>query len=88
MKHTIALVAIILTLAILGLIAFSVVIPADAAQDRQLSIYSTDTNTSYYDTILVIDEVTGVNYVVIARLGRSVSITPRLNADGSLYVTP
>lgn len=60
----------------------------DAAQDKQLKITDYYGSHSYYNTLIVVDEATGVNYVVVARVGHSVSITPRLNADGSLYVTP
>jgi hypothetical protein len=62
-----------------------------AEQTRPLKIWMQNENGSY-QTLCVVDEDTGVNYVVVGR-GQtgvhewSVAITPRLNADGSLYVT-
>lgn len=38
------------------------------------------------NALTVIDKETGVNYIVIG-MGGNISITPRLNADGSLYVS-
>lgn len=87
MKITIKMMAVILTAILTISLICALVVPADAAQDKQLSIIG-ELNTSYYTTFVVVDEVTSVNYVVIALLDHSVSITPRLNADGSLYVTP
>lgn len=43
-----------------------------------------------YSPNYVVDEATGVNYIVISLKGYceyTIAITPRLNADGSLYVT-
>ena len=36
---------------------------------------------------VVIDLKTGVNYIVIQTLGNETAITPRLNADGTIYVS-
>lgn len=44
-----------------------------------------------YETLCVVDEDTGVNYIVVSgeMYSKSVgiAITPRLNADGSLYTS-
>jgi len=63
---------------------------AQAEQTRPLKIWYENTN-GYYSTYCVVDDNTGVNYVVVAS-GRgnadfSIAITPRLNADGSLYTS-
>lgn len=62
-----------------------------AEQTYPLKIWKQNENGSY-NTLCVVDEDTGVNYVVVSIQpagGRecAVSVTPRLNADGSLYVT-
>lgn len=60
-----------------------------AEQNYPLKIWKHNENGAY-ETLCVEDEKTGVNYVVVAtEVGngnRSIAITPRLNADGSLYI--
>lgn len=60
-----------------------------AEQEKPLKIWFENENGAY-ETLKVVDDNTGVNYVVVAtEVGnghRSIAITPRLNADGSLYV--
>ena len=66
-------------------------IQADAAQDRPLKIWFENRNGTY-ETLNVVDEETGVNYIVVSgelySKSRGIAICPRYNADGSLYVTP
>lgn len=61
-----------------------------AEQSSPIKIWGQNENGAY-ETLKVVDDSTGVNYVVVAtEVGngnRSIAITPRLNADGSLYVT-
>ena len=62
-----------------------------AEQTWPLKIWKQNDNGSYH-TLCVVDEDTGVNYVVVSMnpLGRfesAISVTPRLNADGSLYTS-
>lgn len=61
-----------------------------AEQENPLKIWFHNQNGNY-QTLCVVDDDTGVNYVVVAtELGgghRSISVTPRLNADGTLYVS-
>lgn len=65
-------------------------ITARAEQNRPLKIWFQNENGAY-ETLCVEDEATGVNYVVVGtEVGnghRSIAITPRLNADGSLYIS-
>ena len=62
-----------------------------AAQDRPLKIWYENSN-GMMDTYCVVDENTGVNYIVVSSELHGepggVTVTPRLNADGSLYITP
>lgn len=48
-------------------------------------------NSGFYGcTYALVDNETGVNYIVVERnskYGEGVSITPRFNADGTLYVS-
>lgn len=76
---------------------FTMTVRVDAAQrytqDRPLKIWFENEN-GQYKTLNLVDEDTGVNYIVIAAVSlygdktTTVAITPRLNADGSLYETP
>ena len=63
---------------------------ASAEQTNPIKIWFQNENGAY-ETLQVVDENTGVNYVVVAtEVGngdRSIAITPRLNADGTLYVS-
>lgn len=63
---------------------------ASAEQTRPLKIWYENTNGAYH-TFKVVDDNTGVNYVVVStERGNgeySIAITPRLNADGSLYTS-
>lgn len=69
-----------------------IVAHASASQDHPLTIWGQNQNSNYM-TLNVVDEATGVNYIVVSATSlygdktTSVAITPRLNADGSLYVT-
>lgn len=85
----------VLVLAVILMVSLicALAIPADAAQDHPLKIWKQNDN-GRFTTLNVVDEKTGVNYVVVAAESMygdkttTVAITPRLNADGSLYVTP
>ena len=61
-----------------------------AEQLNPIKIWLQNEN-SVYQTLVVVDENTGVNYIVVSTRysnghePQSISITPRLNLDGSLY---
>ena len=61
-----------------------------AEQTYPIKIWKHNDNGSY-TTLCVVDENTGVNYIVVSGELYSdpigIAITPRLNADGTLYVT-
>lgn len=63
---------------------------ASAEQNNPIKIWMQNTNAAYH-TLKVVDDDTGVNYIVVSTErgngGYSVAITPRLNADGTLYVS-
>ena len=86
MKRAVIVVALFLAL-LLGACSSTV---ASAEQTNPIKIWFQNENGAY-ETLQVVDENTGVNYVVVAtEVGnghRSIAITPRLNADGTLYVT-
>lgn len=81
------IVAILLLVFLLGACSSTI---ASAEQTNPIKIWFQNENGAY-ETLQVVDEDTGVNYVVVAtEVGnghRSIAITPRLNADGTLYVT-
>lgn len=62
----------------------------NADQNRPVKIWLENTNGSY-ETAIVVDENTGVNYIVVSGelygKSRGIAITSRLNEDGTLYVT-
>lgn len=71
---------------ILGACAVTTV---SAEQTLPLKIWAQNENGSF-ETLCVVNENTGVNYVVVSRYSNSrgansVAICPRYNADGTLY---
>lgn len=62
----------------------------NAEQTWPLKIWAQNENGSL-GTSVVVDDDTGVNYVVVTAMtysnAKTIAITPRLNADGSLYVS-
>lgn len=75
-----------LTMFILGACAVTTV---SAEQTWPLKIWAQNENGSF-ETLCVVDEDTGVNYVVVSRYNssrgaNSIAICPRYNADGTLY---
>ena len=63
-------------------------VEVEAAQDNPIKIWPENENGPYR-TLCIVDEETGVNYIVTAieAYGRwyGIALTPRLNADGSVY---
>lgn len=61
-----------------------------AEQERPLKIWLENQNGKM-ETYNLVDENTGVNYIVVSgelfQKGIGTAITPRLNPDGSLYVS-
>ena len=59
-----------------------------AEQTWPLKIWKQNEN-GYFTTLCLVDENTGVNYIVVSGQNYSntptIAITPRLNADGTLY---
>lgn len=86
MKKIICIACIIISF-LLG--ACSTII-TNAEQTNSLKIWYHNENGSYH-TLCVVDDNTGVNYVVVStERGNgeySIAITPRLNTDGTLYVS-
>lgn len=82
----IGIVLCCLTMFILGACSVGV---ASAEQTLPLKIWAQNENGSF-STLCVVDEDTGVNYVVVSRFNpsrgaNSIAICPRYNADGTLY---
>ena len=83
-------IAIILMCLICFLFGACAPVMASAEQTRPLKIWFENENGSM-KTYCVVDNNTGVNYIVVSGdlhgdpIGAA--ITPRLNVDGSLYVT-
>ena len=83
-------IAIVISLMFAFLLGACMPVVADAKQERPLKIWFHNEN-GQLQTYCLVDETTGVNYVVVATSapngGDAPAITPRLNADGSLYVS-
>ena len=81
---------IIVTLIFAFLLGACSTVKVRAVQDNPIKIWPENENGPYR-TLCVVDEETGVNYIVTAIEGISrwygIAITPRLNADGSLYTS-
>ena len=88
----VSVIAIVIIAVLLGLVVLSgiLAVEADAAQDYPLKIWKQNENGPC-TTLNVIDEDTGVQYVVVKvddqGHGVSIAICPRYNADGSLYTS-
>lgn len=86
MKKILVAAAMVFTF-FLGACSYSIV---DAGQEHPLKIWAHNENGKY-ETLCVVDESTGVNYIVVGIELHGdpggAAITPRLNSDGSLYVT-
>lgn len=87
----ILIITLFLSIFILGACSSAVVI-SNADQSRPLKIWMENSNGNY-KTLTVVDEATGVNYVVVSyqseygALDASIGITVRLNADGTPYTS-
>lgn len=61
------------------------------AENNQNPIFTSTTeyDCGWYETSCVIDNETGVNYIVVNRYGSgsAIAITPRLKADGTILVS-
>lgn len=73
-----------------GFILGTYITTTTAEQTWPLKIWFQNENGKM-ETYCLVDENTGVNYVVISRelyrKGIGTAITPRLNVDGSLYIS-
>lgn len=83
-------IAMVVSLMFAFLLGACLPVVTEAKQDRPLKIWFENQNGQLH-TYSLVDENTGVNYIVVATSapngGDAPAITPRLNADGSLYVT-
>ena len=83
----IAIIACMVLCVILGACSVTMV---SAEQNHPVKIWLENTNGSY-ETAIIVDENTGVNYIIASGelygKSRGIAITPRLNKDGTLYVT-
>jgi hypothetical protein len=89
MSKAVKIIALAVLCAFFFLLGACSISDASAEQTFPLKIYGCN-RSGYLYTYVVEDEDTGVNYVLVE--GRrpdsiSVSITPRLNADGTLYTS-
>ena len=86
MRKTFIIVALIFAF----LLGAYCTVKVEAAQDNPIKIWPENENGPYR-TLCVVDEETGVNYIVTAidRYGKwcGIAITPRYNSDGSLYAS-
>ena len=90
LKTTIIIALCILFGFILGACSSTAI--ASSEMNYPLKIFKENRN-GQMETWKIIDEETGVNYIVVGAVFSKgheyggISITPRLNADGSLYTT-
>ena len=93
MKKILSKISMLLVGLIVGVTITACATDVIAEQTYPLKIWKENDN-GMCSTWTVVDDYTGVNYVVVTTWyssgnsgGRSVAITPRLNADGTLYVS-
>ena len=91
MKKKIKNIIVATSFLLCGIILGGCVTSVKAEQTYPLKIWKENRN-GQMETWKIVDEETGVNYIVVApnysKTGTSydgIAITPRLNADGSLY---
>ena len=81
-------IGIILCCLMIFMLGACVVRTVSAEQTNPIKIWFQNENGAY-KTLYVVDEKTGVNYIVVGtELGNSydsIAICPRYNADGTLY---
>lgn len=81
---------LLLMLAFVFILVACTITVARAEQNYPIKIWAQNSNGKY-ETLCVVDEETGVNYIVISgelyQKGIGLGVTPRLNSDGSLYVS-
>lgn len=81
-------VSLLIAMFLLGACSTTIV---DAEQTWPLKIWKQNENGGY-STLNVVDHDTGVNYIVVSLMSNGhyggIAITPRLNADGTLYTAP
>lgn len=93
MRKRIKTLIVACTFMVFGLFLGACGSTAYAEQSYPLKIWYQNQN-GMCKTWNVVDEDTGVNYIVVTTSSRSthasysIAITPRLNADRTLYVTP
>ena len=78
----IAIIACMVLCVVLGACSVTMV---SAEQNRPVKIWLENTNSSY-DVLTVVDEETGVNYIIF-RSDSKAGMTVRLNKDGTPYVS-
>lgn len=83
-------VFIIIALMFAFLLGAFCTVKVGAVQDNPIKIWPENENGPYR-TLCVVDDETGVNYIVTAieAYGRwyGIALTPRYNSDGSLYTS-
>lgn len=86
MRKTFIIIALLFAFLLCGCCTVKV----GAVQDNPIKIWPENENGPY-KTLCVVDEQTGVNYIVTAieAYGKwyGIAITPRYNSDGSLYAS-
>lgn len=86
MKKIVALVCLIFAF----LLGACSTVGSNAEQPWPIQIWKHNENGKY-ETLCVVDEDTGVNYIVVSgelyQKSVGIAITPRLNADGTLYTS-
>lgn len=89
MRKRLMSILCLVTMFLLGACA-SPIIESAAEQMHPIKIWKHNENGKY-ETLCVVDEATGVNYIVVSgelyQKSVGIAITPRLNADGSLYTS-
>ena len=88
MKRKLTVTALLVFIFLLGACSSGYV---SENQANPIQIWEQNSNGNYH-TMLVVDDATGINYIVVSYIrpsGQSagIAIVPRYNADGTLYVT-
>lgn len=90
MKRKVRIIPLSIVLILFGFLLGACSSNVVAEQNHPLKIWKHNENGKM-ETYSLVDESTGVNYIVVSgelyQKGIGTAITPRLNADGTLYIS-
>lgn len=85
MKSKVVVLFLVLLAFVLGSCSSTTTSAIDDFEDSKFDVIEVDENRRFL-TFILLDEETGVEYLAVYLKNGNISVTPRYNSDGSLYV--